>query len=126
MNDGEAHAGSGTEQAGPDAGAAVRAAPTTDLPTPGVSKFASLFVFLAALGAGILVRLALMPTSGVRVDLDDFARWTAGIASMPLGRAYDLDIGFPPVMVYVWAALAALESGFQGITNAGDPWTGSS
>lgn len=37
-----------------------------------------------------------------------------------LGRAYDRDITFPPVMVYVWAVLGAIEPAFRTATDAAD------
>jgi Gpi18-like mannosyltransferase len=44
------------------------------------------------------------------------------VATQPFGRAYDHNISFPPVMVYIWAALAAIEPAFRSTVDASDPW----
>jgi hypothetical protein len=76
---------------------------------------------VGALLAAIVVRLLLLPTPGLRGDLDQFALWVHGIATDGLGNAYDQDLGFGPVMAYVWGALAALEPAFRTATDASDP-----
>jgi hypothetical protein len=80
---------------------------------------------LAPLAIGVvaaaIVRLVLLPTDGLRGDLDQFVLWVHGIATQPLGRAYDQRIGFPPVMVYVWGLLAAIQPSFQTVSDAADP-----
>ena len=73
-------------------------------------------VFIAALA----VRWALIGTPGLTGDLDQFVLWAHGIATRPLGHAYDLDVAFPPVMVYVWAGLAAIEPLFRTVTTSAD------
>jgi dolichyl-phosphate-mannose-protein mannosyltransferase len=79
----------------------------------------------AVLGVGLLlaivVRLALLPTNGLRGDLDQFVLWVHGLATQPFGQAYDQNLSFPPVMVYVWGVLAALEPAFRTVTDAADP-----
>jgi len=80
---------------------------------------------LAVLGFGFLValilRLALLPTDGFRGDLDEFVKWVHGLVTQPFGRAYDQNLTFPPVMVYIWGLLAALEPAFRTVTDAADP-----
>jgi dolichyl-phosphate-mannose-protein mannosyltransferase len=82
-------------------------------------------VHVVALAGGFLVAVAvravLLPTPGFTGDLDQFVVWVNGIATGGLGRAYDQDIAFPPVMVYVWALLAAIEPAFRTVTESGDP-----
>ena len=72
-------------------------------------------VFLAA-----TIRAVFLPTQGYRFDLDTFALWAHQIAIGPLGGAYGGDINLPPVMVYVWATLAALQPAFHGAVDASD------
>jgi hypothetical protein len=55
------------------------------------------------------VRTRLMPEPGLAGDLDQFIVWARGVAVGPIGQAYDMDIAFPPVMVYIWQALAWLD-----------------
>jgi Gpi18-like mannosyltransferase len=78
-------------------------------------------VFGIGLSLAIVVRLALLPTDGFRGDLDQFVLWTHGLATQPFGRAYDQNLSFPPVMVYVWGVLAALEPAFRTVTDGADP-----
>ena len=80
---------------------------------------------VAALGSfvlvGIAVRAILLPTDGFRPDLDRFVQWVHGIAVNGLGNAYDQKLAFPPVMAYVWGALAALDPAFRTATDGGEP-----
>ncbi len=77
------------------------------------------------LGAGFvlaaIVRLALWPAPGLTGDLDQFVLWVHGLATQPFGRAYDQNLSFPPVMVYVWGLLAAVEPAFRTVTTSVDP-----
>jgi Gpi18-like mannosyltransferase len=81
--------------------------------------------FFAILGVGlglaVVLRVLLLPTDGLRGDLDQFVTWVHGLATGPFGNAYDQNISFPPVMVYIWGGLAALVSAFQTVTTAADP-----
>ena len=83
---------------------------------------------LAALFAvGILVRVVLLPTEGLRDDMDQFVGWVHHIATQGLPTLYQgTDAGpvtFGPVMAYVWATLGVLHPAFQTITDAADPLT---
>ena len=69
----------------------------------------------------VVVRALLLPTAGLTGDLDQFVVWVHGIATAPLGQAYDQDIAFPPVMVYLWAFSATLEPAFRTVTDSADP-----
>lgn len=71
---------------------------------------------------GFVVRAILLPTPGLAGDLDEFASWVHAIAIGGIPNAYDLDLTFPPVMVYIWAALGAIEPAFRTVTDASDPW----
>lgn len=75
----------------------------------------------AGLLLGALVRAVLLPTPGLAGDMNEFASWIHALATGPFGRAYDIDLTFPPVMVYVWGLLAAVEPGFKTVTDASDP-----
>ena len=81
---------------------------------------------LAILGAGLVaavaVRLALLPTEGMRGDLDLFISWTHELATdVPLGHAYDLELTFGPVMVYLFRLIGLLVPAFQVPTDATNP-----
>jgi hypothetical protein len=78
-------------------------------------------LLLAGLALGIAVRAALLPAAEGTGDLDQFVAWTHGLATNPLGRAYDQDISFPPVMVYVWWSLTWIEPAFRTAVDASDP-----
>jgi hypothetical protein len=74
---------------------------------------------------GIAIRVVLLPTDGLRGDIDQFAGWVHTIATRGLGTLYDgTEFGpvtFGPVMAYVWGILAAVEPGFRTATDASDP-----
>jgi Gpi18-like mannosyltransferase len=80
---------------------------------------------VAALGAGILIRLVLLPMDGLRGDLDQFVGWVHHIATRGLGSVYGETtagpVSFGPVMAYIWAGLAALQPAFAVATDASDP-----
>ena len=72
--------------------------------------------------AAAIVRLALLPAVGLRADTDQFVGWIHALATgLPLGQAYRLDLSFPPVMVYVFWALAHVVPAFGTAADAGDP-----
>lgn len=71
--------------------------------------------------AGIVIRVVLLPTEGLKGDLDDFVRWVHGIAVDGLGNAYDQNLSFPAVMAYVWGVLAAIEPAFRTVVDSSDP-----
>jgi Gpi18-like mannosyltransferase len=86
----------------------------------GWSRRACIGLTVGLLAAAIL-RLALLPTIGLRADTDQFVGWVRQLAAgLPLGEAYRLDLSFPPVMVYVFWALAHLVPAFGTATDAGD------
>ncbi len=80
----------------------------------------------AVLAAGFLVaglvRLALLPAEGLKGDLDQFVLWVNGIVTGDFGRAYDLNLSFPAVMVYVWGVLGSVEPAFRTVTDSSDAW----
>ena len=84
------------------------------------SKTAELIAFQLGLLGAIAIRVLLWPTAGLTGDLDQFVLWTHGIATQPFGHAYDMNISFPPVMVYVWGLLAAIEPGFRTVTTSAE------
>ena len=73
---------------------------------------------VALVVAGAIVRLALLPTNGFRTDTDQVAGWIHSLAVGSLGTAYRVDITWPPVMVYVFSLLAAVEPAFRTATDA--------
>lgn len=69
-----------------------------------------------------MIRIALLPTEGMRDDLDLFASWIHRLATdVPLTHAYDLPLTFPPVMTYLFALMGAAQPLFQAATDASDP-----
>jgi Gpi18-like mannosyltransferase len=78
-------------------------------------------ILLAGVAIAIAVRWLLLPTPGLPDDLGQFVLWVHGIATSGLGRAYDMNVSFPPVMVYVWGVLAAIEPAFRTVTDSADP-----
>jgi len=73
---------------------------------------------------GVAVRAALLPTDGLRDDIDQFAGWVHHIAANGLGTLYGPTeagaVTFGPIMAYIWAALAALDPAFVSATDASD------
>lgn len=79
----------------------------------------------AVLVAGVVVRLALLPTDGLRGDIDQFVGWLHHIATQGLGSLYSGTafgpVAFGPVMAYIWATLATIQPAFATVTDAADP-----
>ena len=75
--------------------------------------------------AGIAIRLWLLPTEGLRGDIDQFVGWVHHIATEGLSTLYEgTDAGpvtFGPVMAYIWALLATIQPAFATVTDASDP-----
>ncbi len=71
--------------------------------------------------AGIVIRVALLPSQGLKGDLDQFVVWIHGIAVNGLGNAYDQNLSFPAVMAWIWGLLAAIEPAFKTIVDSSDP-----
>jgi len=69
----------------------------------------------------VVARVALLPATGLRADLDIFTAWTHFIATHPLGQAYRTDLAFPPVMAYLFWLLGLVEPAFRTATDASDP-----
>jgi len=92
------------------------------LPAVQASTVLSLALLVAGLVVGGAVRLFLLPSHGLRLDLDLFVSWVHGIATGSFSNAFDLGVTFPPTMVYVWGALAAVEPAFRTTADAADPW----
>src|SRR5690349_18019149 len=76
---------------------------------------------LVGLGIGAIARILLWPTPGLTGDLDQLVLWVHGIALGPVSHAYDQYLSFPPVMAYIWGALAVLEPAFRTATTSADP-----
>jgi Gpi18-like mannosyltransferase len=77
-------------------------------------------MLVAGLGLAVVARYLLLPADELTGDLDQFVLWVHGIATTPLGHAYDTNVSFPPVMVYIWWLLAALQPVFRTATDASD------
>ncbi len=93
-------------------------------PSAGASQLTPARFAVVAVGGvalAIAARWLLLPTPGLTGDLDQFVLWVHGIATTPLGRAYDTNVSFPPVMVYVWSVLAVIQPTFRTITDSADP-----
>jgi hypothetical protein len=96
----------------------------SDRPSAGWSR-ADQLILLAAVVAGIAIRVWLLPTEGLRGDIDQFVGWVHHIATQGLSTLYEgTDAGpvtFGPVMAYIWALLAAIQPAFATVTDASDP-----
>ncbi len=88
---------------------------------PTRERWLALVALAAIMIVGLIVRIALLPTPGLVGDLDQFVLWAHGVAVGPIGHAYDQDISFPPVMVYLWATLGAIEPALRTVTTSADP-----
>jgi hypothetical protein len=75
----------------------------------------------AAIVAGALVRLLLLPAEGLTGDLDKFTEWIGHIARNGVTQAYDADLAFGPVLTLIWGAVAAADPGFATATDSSDP-----
>jgi hypothetical protein len=75
----------------------------------------------AGLAVGAVIRILLWPAPGLTGDLDQFVLWVHGLATGPFSHAYDQNLSFPPVMAYIWGALAAIEPAFRTVTTSADP-----
>jgi Gpi18-like mannosyltransferase len=82
-------------------------------------------LLVAAIAAGVLIRLTLLPSEGLRTDIDQFVGWVHHIAIEGLPDLYSgTDVGavsFGPVMAYIWSILAVVEPRFETVTDASDP-----
>ena len=102
----------------------VTGGPAASEPTVAGWRRADQLIIAAALGLGIAIRLWLLPSDGLRGDIDQFVVWVHHIATRGLGTLYGGTadpVGFGPVMAYVWAALAAVQPAFATVTDAADP-----
>ena len=79
----------------------------------------TLFVFGLLLAAAL--RLILLTSPGMTADLDLFVIWAHSIATSPLGHAYDQNISFPPVMVYIWWFIGVVEPALRTAVSSIDP-----
>jgi hypothetical protein len=74
------------------------------------------------LACASLLRLLLLPSEGLKGDLDVFALWTHLLSTdVPLDRVYDGDFSFGPVMAYAFWAIGHLQAAFQAASDASDP-----
>ena len=87
----------------------------------GAVRPSDLVILVAGLAMAVLVRLILLPATGLRSDLDIFTTWVHWIATGPFGQAYRIDVAFPPVMVYLFWLLGIVEPAFRTATDAADP-----
>lgn len=77
------------------------------------------------MSAGIAIRVWLLPTHGLRGDLDQFVGWVHHIATRGLGSLYGPTeagpVSFGPVMAYVWTLLATVQPAFATVADGSDP-----
>jgi hypothetical protein len=85
------------------------------------SRLAWTWAVVPILIGAIGIRIALWPTAGLTGDLDQFVLWVHSLATAPFGNAYDQNLSFPPVMVYVWGAVGALDTAFRTVTTSAEP-----
>jgi Gpi18-like mannosyltransferase len=81
---------------------------------PGAWDRRHLGVLAAGLAVATLMRLTLLPTEGMTGDVNLFASWVHRLATdVPLGRAYDLELTFGPVMAYIFWLIGQVDPAFQ-------------
>jgi hypothetical protein len=90
-------------------------------PAEAPTRGADLAIFAVGIVLACAIRALLLPTEGLRGDLDQFVLWVHGLATRPFGNAYDQNLSFPPVMVYLWGLLAVIEPAFRSVMDAADP-----
>ena len=78
-------------------------------------------VLVMGILAGSALRVVLLPTQGLQGDLDQFAFWIGEIARNGLGPTYDMNLSFPPVMVYIFGLLGAVVPGATSAIDSSDP-----
>ena len=76
---------------------------------------------IAVAVAGVVIRLALLPTVGVRDDMDLFASVAHALTMAPIGDVYRTDLVFPPVMAYILWIVGVLQPALRTATDAADP-----
>jgi hypothetical protein len=80
-----------------------------------------LAVLAVGLGLAGVLRLALLPSEGLRGDMDPFADRIHELATgLPFGELYRLDLPFGPTLAYVFGALAASVPTFATSSDAQD------
>jgi len=69
---------------------------------------------------GVAIRIALLPTQGLRGDIDQFVGWVNHIAVDGLPNTFEQELTFGPVVAYIWWFLGLIEPGFRTATDASD------
>ena len=83
---------------------------------------AEIVIAVAGVALAVLLRYLLLPTAEPTTgDLDQFVLWVHGIATNGVGRTYDMNVTFPPVMAFIWNTLAFVQPAFRTTTDASDP-----
>ena len=79
----------------------------------------------AVVVAGVLIRLVLLPSDGLRGDIDQFVGWAHALAVNGLATLYSGTpvgpVAFGPVMAYIWAVLVAVQPALASVTDSADP-----
>jgi Gpi18-like mannosyltransferase len=86
--------------------------------TPGWSQ--RRWVLPAVVIAGLLVRIALLPTPGYVDDIDTFVGWVGDITRSGLGHAYDTPLSFGPVLVFIWWILGLVDPAIVAAASSSD------
>lgn len=81
------------------------------------------WLLASVVGLGLAIRIVLLPTPGFVGDIDAFVGWVGDISEGGLGNAFDNEISFGPVMVYIWwliglldpATVSAIDSSDAGV-----------
>lgn len=78
-------------------------------------------VLAAGLVLAVAIRIVLLPTPGLAGDLNEFAGFVHLIVTNGLGRLFDFNMAFPPVIAYLWGFLGLVTPAFRTVTDAADP-----
>jgi Gpi18-like mannosyltransferase len=75
----------------------------------------------ALIMAGLAIRVVLLPSAGFVGDIDQFVGWVGHIARDGLSQAYDTNVSFGPVMVFVWWILGIVDPSLVSAVDSSDP-----
>jgi len=77
-------------------------------------------ILVIGVALGVAIRIALLPTQGLRGDIDQFVGWLNHIAVAGLPNTFEQELTFGPVVAYIWWFLGLVEPGFRTATDASD------
>ena len=95
-------------------------APRDTGPSRGTWSIARIVALGLVVLVGVALRALLWPTPGHVLDIDQFVKWVGYIAVHGFDHAYDQEVCYPPVMVFVWWVLGATDPAFRTAVDSSD------